>query len=174
MVSSSQTRPPCSPIKTGAVAVTLRQVVTADLDTFFGHQQDQLALKMAAFTGKDPANRDEFDKHWDRIIADPEVEIRTILWGGVVGGHVASYPMFGEVEVTYWIDKELWGKGLATEGLRQFLEIVPKRPLGARAAKDNVGSLRVLEKCRFVVVGEDKGFANARGEETEEYVLQLT
>ncbi|MDX6482371.1 MAG: hypothetical protein QOE95_142, partial [Gaiellaceae bacterium] len=42
------------------------------------------------------------------------------------------------------------------------------------AAKDNVASLRVLEKCGFKIVGEGKGFSNARGEEVEEFLLELT
>ena len=53
------------------------------------------------------------------------------------------------------------------------LEIVTVRPLYARAAKDNIGSRRVLEKCGFAVVGEDKGYAHVRGEEIEEVVLRL-
>jgi RimJ/RimL family protein N-acetyltransferase len=47
------------------------------------------------------------------------------------------------------------------------------RPLSARVAKDNKGSIRVLEKCGFVITGEDTGFANARGAEIEEYILTL-
>ncbi|MGY3201486.1 GNAT family N-acetyltransferase [Streptomyces sp. TE5632] len=43
----------------------------------------------------------------------------------------------------------------------------------ARAAADNTGSVRVLEKCGFEVVGEDRGFANARGAEIDELVLRL-
>lgn len=42
-----------------------------------------------------------------------------------------------------------------------------------RTAKDNLASLRVLQKCGFVITGEDQGFANARGAEIEEYVLTL-
>ena len=47
------------------------------------------------------------------------------------------------------------------------------RPLYARAAKDNIASLRVLEKCGFTIAGYARGFANARGEEVEEVVLEL-
>ena len=43
----------------------------------------------------------------------------------------------------------------------------------ARAAKDNRASLAVLRKCGFVVVGEDSGYANGRGVEVEEWVLEL-
>ncbi|HKB46638.1 MAG TPA: GNAT family protein [Ktedonobacterales bacterium] len=52
--------------------------------------------------------------------------------------------------------------------------MVTLRPLFARAAKDNAASLRVLEKCGFTIVGEGKGFANARGAEVEEFVLRLS
>jgi RimJ/RimL family protein N-acetyltransferase len=50
---------------------------------------------------------------------------------------------------------------------------VKPRPLYARAAKDNIASLRVLEKCGFTIAGYERGFANARGEEVEEVVLEL-
>jgi RimJ/RimL family protein N-acetyltransferase len=62
----------------------------------------------------------------------------------------------------------------APEALRAFLAVDTERPLRARAAKDNVGSLRVLAKCGFEVIGEDIGFANARGQEIEEVVLSLS
>jgi RimJ/RimL family protein N-acetyltransferase len=48
-----------------------------------------------------------------------------------------------------------------------------ERPLYARVAKDNVASIRVLERCGFEVCGEDRGFSNARSEEVEEYILKL-
>jgi len=41
------------------------------------------------------------------------------------------------------------------------------RPLYARGAKDNITSIRVLEKCGFTISGYDKAFASARGEEVE-------
>jgi RimJ/RimL family protein N-acetyltransferase len=55
----------------------------------------------------------------------------------------------------------------------QFLDVVQTRPLYARAAQDNAASIRVLQKCGFMICGEDKGFANARGEEVEEIILRL-
>jgi RimJ/RimL family protein N-acetyltransferase len=57
--------------------------------------------------------------------------------------------------------------------LRELLGVVPDRPLYARAAADNAGSVRVLEKCGFVLTGHERGFANARGEEIDEVVLTL-
>ncbi len=40
-------------------------------------------------------------------------------------------------------------------------------------AKDNVASIRVLEKCGFVITNEGREFAAGRGEEVAEYVLTL-
>ena len=69
--------------------------------------------------------------------------------------------------------QRILGKGIATQALSAFLDLLVTRPLYARAAKDNVGSMRVLEKCGFTIAGEDKGFSNARGEEVEEFILEL-
>ena len=98
-----------------------------------------------------------------------------IMGDGQVAGSVLSYEESEKPEVSYWIGKEFWGKGIATWALSEFLARVNKvRPIYARSAKDNAGSLRVLEKCGFVITGEDKGFANARGQEVEEFILTLT
>lgn len=47
------------------------------------------------------------------------------------------------------------------------------RPLYAGAASDNAASIRVLTKCGFLIVGEGRGFAHGRNEETDEVVLRL-
>jgi RimJ/RimL family protein N-acetyltransferase len=154
--------------------IELREVEKADLDIFFAHQQDAGAVYMAAFTAKDPADRKAFDAHWQRITADKSNTNRTILSNGKAIGHVASFIMLGDLEVTYWIDRVYWGKGLVTQALKEFLTTVQKRrPIYGRAAKDNFGSIRVLEKCGFQYIGEEKGFANARGKEIFEVIMRL-
>jgi RimJ/RimL family protein N-acetyltransferase len=153
--------------------VLLREVTEADLPTFFDQQLDATANRMAAFTAADPTDRDAFAAHWARILADHGVTIRTILSGGHVAGHIASFARSGKLEVTYWIGREYWGQGIATRALRAFLVDVDTRPIYARVAQDNIASIRVLEKCGFQVAGEDRGFSSARGEEVEEFILQL-
>ena len=153
--------------------VRLRDVTEDDLPAFFGQQLDPEANRMAAFTTEDPADRDAFAAHWARLLAAEDIVKKTVLLDGRVAGHVSSFPQDGEREITYWIGKEYWGRGVATRALRDFLRREATRPLFARAAKDNVGSIRVLEKCGFEISGEDRGFSNARGEEVEEFVLVL-
>jgi RimJ/RimL family protein N-acetyltransferase len=155
------------------IEIVLRDVVESDLPIFFEYLQDEDALYMAAFTPPDPTDKAAFMKHWQKILADESLIKKTILYDEQVVGHVLSFEMFGEQEVGYWIDKAYWGKGIATEALKELLDIVTIRPLHARAVKDNKASIRVLEKCGFVISGEDTGFANARGAEVEEYILKL-
>jgi RimJ/RimL family protein N-acetyltransferase len=151
--------------------VQLRDVSKDDLPTFFEQQLDPEANYMAAFTAKDPTDREAFMAHWDKIMRDDSIPMRTILFEGQIAGYVSHHSWFGEPEVTYWIDKNQWGKGIATRALRLFLEEQAIRPLYGRVVKDNVASRRVLEKCGFVLAGQDKGFAQARGQEVEELIL---
>jgi RimJ/RimL family protein N-acetyltransferase len=153
--------------------IELRDVTESDLALFFEHQCDPQASQMAAFTAKDPSDKTEFMAHWAKIMADESITIKTILADGQVAGHVLVHNWFGEPEVSYWLGREHWGKGIASRALVLFLEQVIERPLFARVAKDNQASLRVLQKCGFVITGEDKGFANARSTEVEEWILQI-
>lgn len=155
-------------------SLTLRDVVADDLPIFFEQQLDPDANTMAAFTAKDPTDRAAFLAHWHKILAAATVMVRTIVVDGQVAGSVLSYEEAGHPEVSYWLGKAFWGRGLATRALAEFLARVnPARPIYARAAKDNHASLRVLEKCGFTVIDESRGFANARGVEVDEYTLML-
>jgi RimJ/RimL family protein N-acetyltransferase len=152
----------------------LRPVTAEDLPILFDQQTDPDANFMAAFTAKDPTDRAAFMAHWQRILANPTVLIRTIVVDGAVVGSVLSYEEESRPEVSYWLGKPYWGNGYATRALAEFLaQVNQTRPIYARAAQDNAGSLRVLAKCGFVIIGEERGYANARGAEIAEYLLEL-
>ncbi|SDZ80917.1 Protein N-acetyltransferase, RimJ/RimL family [Thalassobacillus cyri] len=151
----------------------LRNVMEDDLPVFFKPQQHRDANHMAAFTSKDPGDWNSFLTHWNKILADEEIIKQTITVQNNVAGNILCFEQFGVPGVSYWIGKEYWGKGIATNALREFLKHVTIRPLYARAAKDNIRSLKTLEKCGFTISGEDIGFSNARGEDVVEFVLIL-
>jgi RimJ/RimL family protein N-acetyltransferase len=153
--------------------VRLRRVTEADLAVFFEQERDPVAVRMAAFTRKDPDDRAAFTAHWTRLLAEPSIVVRTVVADGVVAGSIASFVQGDEREVAFWVGREHWGKGVATMALAAFLGEVTTRPLFARAAKDNLGSIRVLAKCGFAIVGEGKWFSKARGAEIEEVLLRL-
>lgn len=156
-----------------SLTTTLRSVADEDLSIFFEHQLDPEASWMAAFTAKDPTDRQSFDAHWQKVLADKTITIRTILWHGEVAGSVLCHSWGGDPEVSYWLGKPYWGKGIATQALALFLQVVGDRPLYARVAKDNIPSIRVLEKNGFTLSGEGRWFSNARGKEISELVWEL-
>src|SRR3972149_5370742 len=149
--------------------VILRDVHEADLPIFFEQQLDPQATQMAAFPSRD---RDVFMAHWKKIMSNENVTLKTVLFEGQVAGNIVSWEQCGEREVGYWIGKEYWGKGIGTKALAEFLGYVKTRPLYAHVAKHNVASLRVLQKCEFVISGKDK-FSDESGKEIEEFLLKL-
>ena len=153
--------------------VLLRDITESDLPTFFEQQLDEDANYMAAFTRQDPTDMGVFMAHWTKILGEETITSKTILFNGRVAGHILSHTWFGEPEVSYWLGKEFWEQGIATKALSAFLKCLKMRPLYARVAKDNLASIRVLEKCGFMINGQDKEFSNARGEEVEEFILNL-
>ncbi|SDG66361.1 Protein N-acetyltransferase, RimJ/RimL family [Lentzea fradiae] len=153
--------------------VTLRPVQESDLDVVFEFMRDPVAVHMAAFTTEDPDDRAAFDAHWRKVLARDDVTNRVIVGDGRVVGTIASFVMEGDTEVTYWVDRAVWGQGVAGRALELLLREVTTRPLHARAASDNTGSLKVLLRAGFEVVGHETGHAAARGGEIEETVLRL-
>jgi RimJ/RimL family protein N-acetyltransferase len=151
----------------------LREVRDEDLAVLFEQWADPVAAHMAAFTRPDHMDREAFERRWTRLRADETVINRVIVVDGEVAGTIGSWGDPGEREVTYWIGRSHWGKGIATCALNAFLTVDPSRPLHARVAHDNVASRRVLEKCGFRVVATERGFADARSGEIEEFVLRL-
>ena len=153
--------------------VALRDVREEDLDVLFEHQADPEANRMAAFAPADPTDRAAFDERWARILGDATSTTRAVTVDGEVAGYVAAFNHEGTRHVAYWLGRTYWGRGIGARALAAFADEIATRPLHARVAHDNVASRRVLEKCGFTVVGHDRGFANARGEETDELLLEL-
>ncbi|MET1012220.1 MAG: GNAT family N-acetyltransferase [Actinomycetota bacterium] len=145
--------------------VTLRDVRDDDLATFFEHQSDPEANRMANFP---PRDRAAFRAHWARILVGPGTE-RTVEVDGAVAGYVVSWVHDDERDVGYWIGREHWGQGVATAALASFLTLFAERPLFAHAAEHNVASIRVLEKCGFVALDR----VEIAGESVSELLYRL-
>lgn len=152
------------------MTVRLRCVERSDLPKLFEFQLDLEANRMA-FTH--PRRAEEFDTHWDNILADSSVVARAILADDVFAGCISCFQCDGLDSIGYWIGKDFWNKGVATQALQQFLAEVPVRPLHSRVAATNVGSLRVLQKCGFRFVRHEWSPATDRYIACDEAVLQL-
>jgi RimJ/RimL family protein N-acetyltransferase len=153
--------------------IALRPIEDADLDALFDQMRDPEAVAMAAFTPEDPDDRRAFDAHMATVRNSPGITMRAITCDGQLVGSIASFPSGDQTEVTYWIDRSAWGRGIATRALGLLLKLVPARPLHARAASDNIASLKVLQKAGFDVIGTENSYAPGRHREIEETILRL-
>lgn len=152
------------------MSAILRDVVESDLDAFYDQQRDPEATHMAVFPARDRA---AFDAHWRKVLARKSVTRKTIVYEGEVAGNVLCWEQDGRRLVGYWLGREFWGKGLATAALAEFLDEVTARPLHAWVATSNVASVRVLEKCGFVVAETRVELDERLGVEIEEFLFEL-
>src|ERR1700676_396594 len=118
--------------------IQLRNVEADDLPLFFEHQRDPIAVAMVAFRSRE---REAFDQHWAKLLADETLLKKTIVVASAVStenhvaGNIGSWTSEGKREVGYWIDRAFWGRGVATEALSAFLRLEPTRPLYAGVSK---------------------------------------
>lgn len=161
---------PPMPSKIPKPMVVLRPVLLEDLAAIFEFQRDADAAAMAAVY---PRSREVFDAHWARNLNNPNTTARAILVDGVLVGSISCFRTEGRDYVGYWIDRAHWGRGIATRALAILLQEVAIRPLYARAARENVRSVRVLERCGFRLTGYRFAPGDERYVECEEAELVL-
>ena len=162
--------PPTSAGRPTVPTVHLRAITPADLPELFRQQSDPEANRMAIVHARTP---ESFEAHWSRVLANPAVFARAILADASLVGHISCFPMEGLDCVGYWIDRDFWGRGIATRALTLLLDEVPTRPLHAFAASSNIASIRVLERCGFIITGSRQAPADERFPACEETMLRL-
>ncbi len=128
--------------------IRLRDVTHDDLPRIYEMQLDLESNRIAVTI---PRSEVAFDALWLNVLRDPNITAKVILADEVLVGHISCFKMDGLDSVGYWIDKEFWGKGIATQALELLLIEVTARPLYAQVATSNGASLRVLKKCGFMV-----------------------
>ena len=154
--------------------IQLRPTKVSDLETLFRFQIDEDGGYMAAFTPQNLHDKSAYLIKHTKLLNDPTVNNQTVIANGIIAGSIGKFEIDGNAEITYWFDRNYWGKGIATKALKAFLLIESTRPIVGRVAFDNIRSRKVLENCGFVMIGSDKGFANARQTEIEEFIYRLT
>lgn len=132
--------------------VTLRDVRPSDIVVFYEFQADPVGAEMA---GVPIRERAAHEAHWDKIQRDPATVNRTILDGDVVVGDIASFVIDDQRQLGYRVGREYWNRGIASRAVQLFVaEVELRRPLFADVAEHNLGSLRVLDKAAFTVIGK--------------------
>ena len=153
--------------------IELRELGDDDLDAVFEMMRDADAVAMAAFTATDPADRKAFDAWMARNRASETSTLFVVTERGGFAGIAGSFWVEADREVTYWIARHAWGRGVATEALHLLISREPVRPLYARVAAHNAASIAVLRRCGFAEVSRNRGYAPGVGREIEEIVFTL-
>jgi RimJ/RimL family protein N-acetyltransferase len=153
--------------------VELRNLDDDDLDAVFEMMRDPVAVARAAFTAAEPDDRDAFDEWMRRERGDAAVSMFVVTEDGRFAGTAAVFTVDGDREVTYWIARHAWGRGVATRALRVLVANEAERPLYARVASGNSASVAVLERVGFTELSRTMAFAPGVGREVEERVYVL-
>lgn len=154
-------------------ALSLRALREEDLPRLFEIQLDEEARHLAAFVTEEAKDREAYLAKHRKILADPETTNRGVEVDGELVGSVATFPIEGNIELTYWIRRDMWGRGVATAAVAELLEEVAVRPIRARVVEDNTGSVLVLERNGFVRVGSEDAFAAGRRATVTELIYKL-
>ena len=155
-------------------SLQLREVLPGDIALFYEHHLELRPLPLDADDADREASRARFMERWDQLLSEEGAFVQTITWDGVPVGYVARFTQKDRPAISYWLGRDYWGKGIATQAVRNFLGRVDERPLFARVAYDNLASIQVLRKTGFEIVGHDRCYSDLHGEEIDEIVLALS
>lgn len=97
---------------------------------------------------------------------------------GSVGMILGDDIYYRSAEVGYWLGEEYWGRGLATEATRAFLDYAFGEfdlcRIFATAFDGNHASMRVLEKCGFQKEGCRKMAVTKDGKILDDFLYAIT
>lgn len=159
------------------IEIELREVHDDDLRLFFEYLQDPHAQSMAASTFEDYNDPQAFTSYWSKLRKNTEATVRAITLAGdsnQVAGHISVAPNGNGVQVRYWVDRSMWGQGIATSALRAILDEVEERPIFAHISRSNEPGAVVLVRNGFNQVSEETGFNVEKGRMIDDVIYRLS
>ena len=142
----------------------------ADLDAFCAMEAD---AEVRRYVGGAPRTREAAEQRfWERAMRP--IEDRLAMWATVLKadgryvGRCGLYPSMrggqkvaGEAVLGFYLARQFWGRGFATEAGRAFVEFgfdeLKLERIATAVQVENTSSVRVLEKLGFVVTGHEIG-----------------
>jgi RimJ/RimL family protein N-acetyltransferase len=129
----------------------------------------QLDAESNALAGTKPRERASFDAIWEAALSGespiPGTATRVIIADSVLAGTINIFAMQGSLCIGYWIDREQWGRGIATRAIALMLAerpapqpVAPPRahPLIAHVVAENHASRRALERNGFTLTAREQ------------------
>jgi RimJ/RimL family protein N-acetyltransferase len=135
--------------------ISLHPVTEADLAILFEFEHDPIANKMADFPARE---LEAFYQHWQHnIFADQQAVAQGIWFNNVLVGNIVSWinsELTTDTDpqvrlVGYWLGRQYWRQGIATNALSMFLQQCISSPVYAYIDQHNQGSLKVAHSNGF-------------------------
>ena len=105
---------------------------------------------------------------WLEIVDNEEFNLNIFLNNDLIGGVGLTPTEDDFYELGYWLGVEYWGQGYATESVMELLNYAksntPCEKFKANVYKENVASVKVLEKNGFKRVEDREVFSISRQE----------
>ncbi|WP_082735656.1 GNAT family N-acetyltransferase [Polycladidibacter stylochi] len=167
--------------------VSLRPIVRTDFDAFWQLGSCNYNVVRWLTGAPWPPQRENVEAFFAQISPAPYPQApmrRAIVVDGAFAGTI-ELALPGDLEdyphlptIGYWLGEPFWGKGFASRAVRLILQqafaIEGVGTVAARAFQENAGSLNVLSKAGFKIVGACKRYSKARGETVACHVLIVT
>ncbi|MFN0217231.1 MAG: GNAT family N-acetyltransferase [Hyphomicrobium sp.] len=125
---------------------------------------------VASMTGRIPYPYSVDAAHqWVNGLATGEMVFGIEHAGELIG--ICGYTLEpdGHAQIGYWIGRQYWGRGYATEAARALIDYGftkgGVKRFSGRHFTDNLASARVIKKLGFRALGADMGWCEARQQE---------
>lgn len=161
---------------------TLRPWTMADLPALVEHANDATVADNLTDAFPHPYTAEHGKAFLARFMAqDPQLVLAIDVDGeavGAVGIHPQGDVYRRNAELGYWITKELRGKGIMTQAVRQAtaraFTILPHiHRIFARPYGSNLASQRVLEKAGFILEARMQGTFLKNGRTEDELIYAM-
>ena len=110
---------------------------------------------------------------WIKLLTINNLEFNIFLENNLIGG----VGLKQDYRLGYWLGKNYWGNGYATETSRELIKYASKelkiQKIKARYMTENTSSAKVLEKLGFKEVGKDLIFSTVRNEKVSHTKVEL-
>lgn len=157
--------------------INLRPFKTADTDRLLSYLNDEAVTKYITDAISKPYTQS--DAQWWIDVGSQSDYIKAIEFNGVfvgcISATVGSFEYGRSAELGYWLGREYWNQGIATEAVKVFTELLFKTPhivrLFVSVVAQNGASVRVLEKNGYTHEGLLKQASFKDGQYFDECLL---
>jgi [ribosomal protein S5]-alanine N-acetyltransferase len=151
--------------------VVLRELFDSDLETLVGLANNEVVSRYMVDTFPFPYTKSDGQWWLETGSRQNGAITRVIEYQGQFVGSVGIHPQIGWrnhlAQIGYWVAEGYWRKGIATAALAQMTDYgftrLQLRKLYAPVLAPNIASMKVLEKCGYVLEGLLKAEVQKQG-----------